>query len=826
MVDFSIFFLFLRFIIEYISDNLVIDVSPTMGVLVIALFAVGIMAGAATEKDKTKKITLKKILTKLTRVVLVALVLALTLYLWPKVTGWVVRAFGVSTEKFTIYSAGTLITLLAVGMLVSSRFFSGEPSNNSLCNTRQVFTWTGYLAVGVLVFFLLYNLNFIVFRQLVIIIFFFTEMLSVIFWFYDPFIYILSQFFNKRHKVPCEPTPNKINRFAVIGCAHNEEAVIDQLIKSLYATVYPKNKYDIYVICDNCNDNTAAVVRRAGAIAMERNDPDHRGKGYGLRWMFDYLTEQAEQGNEYDAYIVLDADNLVNEEYLYAINDKLNEGYEILQTYLGCKNPKDTWISGSYSYCYWVSNNIYQLAHSKVGLSAQMGGTGMILRPSVLRDVGWDTDSLTEDLVLTARYVLAKRRPCCWVHDARLYDEKPLKLTPSIRQRTRWMQGHMAAMFKFAPKLLFAGFKNMSFTQIDVAFYLLRPFLNMLMFVSYMARVYFNVFMPETMSVKFLMSQNSSLLLLIGHFVLQFYVLFAEQYARYMPTFILQFVYSFTWYPAILRGLIKRNERYWLSTVHTRNISISEVGEDARLMEAKERLKGLDNIHRLPLGQILLKATAISKKQLDSALEQQSEKGGFLGDIIVDMNILSQENLNIYLQIQKEEKEAIEKSGVSDERHLLLGDILINSGLITPKQLEIALEYQRINGGFLGECLISTRCLRDELMGAFLEIQKLLDANFVSPNRAKLLIDGVLNNSSKSLGAIMWRGGLISKQQLDYALEQQGKTGDRIGDTLVECGFINEETLKVILALQKYGRSHLAGHLETAGEEGDNNVGN
>ena len=138
----------------------------------------------------------------------------------------------------------------------------------------------------------------------------------------------------------------------MIGCAHNEASVIDQLVKSLYATTYPKTKFDVYVICENCTDNAAEVARLAGGIAMECNDPDHRGKGFGLKWMFEYLDEQHQNGNEYDAYIVLDADNVVNEEYLDAINERMNEGYEILQTYLGCKNPRDTWISASYSYSY------------------------------------------------------------------------------------------------------------------------------------------------------------------------------------------------------------------------------------------------------------------------------------------------------------------------------------------------------------------------------------------------------------------------------------------------------------------------------------------
>jgi len=810
MVDFSVVFVLFKYISEYIQDNVRIDLVFSIYILTGVTFLVFFISLFLPKPEDEKKTTLKSVFDSLWHISLVCLVLFLVIYIWPIAVEFMADAINVSTRNFNIFSIGTLITLLCAGLFFVSRFFPNTPSNNSLCNTRQVLTWTSYCTMIVLVFYMLYNINFTVFRYTMIVIFITTEMISVLFWFYDPFIYILSQFINRKPKVPCTPTPNKLNRFAVIGCAHNEERVIDQLIKSLYATVYPKNKYDIYVICDNCTDNTADVVRKAGAIAMERNDQERRGKGYGLEWMFAYLEDQSKQGNEYDAYIVLDADNLVNEEYLYAINEKMNEGHEILQTYLGCKNPKDTWVSGSYSYCYWVSNTIYQMGHSKVNLSAQMGGTGMILRPSVLREIGWETDSLTEDLVLTVRYVSIKNLPCCWVHEAKLYDEKPLKLKPSIRQRTRWMQGHMAAMFKFAPTLFLKGLKNHSLKQLDVAFYLSRPFLNIVMFVCYLTRIYFNVFMPETMSLKFIMSNNTSLLLLIGHFILQFYVLFCERYGHYIFLAVLQLFFSFTWYPAIFRGLIKRNERYWLSTEHTRNISISEVGEDAMLLEAKERLKGMDNLHILPLGQILVKATMITKKQLDEALAQQAKTGGRLGDIIVEMNILSKDVLDAYLQLQKEEKESTDHEGGETYQRLRLGDMLVESNLITKNQLENALEKQRKKGGLIGENLISTQCITPELMATFLEVQKLLDANFISMKRTKILIDGILSNKDKNLGTILWNGGLISKQQLDYALELQKEIPDKqIGSILVKCEFINRETLLSILELQKLGREHM-----------------
>ncbi|MDT2265599.1 hypothetical protein P7H12_21285 [Paenibacillus larvae] len=42
----------------------------------------------------------------------------------------------------------------------------------------------------------------------------------------------------------------------------------------------------------------------------------------------------------------------------------------------------------------------------KLGLSAQLGGTGYF-KTSVLKNIGWGTESLTEDLEYVARYALA-----------------------------------------------------------------------------------------------------------------------------------------------------------------------------------------------------------------------------------------------------------------------------------------------------------------------------------------------------------------------------------------------------------------------------------
>ena len=62
---------------------------------------------------------------------------------------------------------------------------------------------------------------------------------------------------------------DKEHRFMMIIPAHNEEKVVRDLVESLKNLDYRKDLYDIYVIADNCTDNTAQIAKEAGAIYMK-----------------------------------------------------------------------------------------------------------------------------------------------------------------------------------------------------------------------------------------------------------------------------------------------------------------------------------------------------------------------------------------------------------------------------------------------------------------------------------------------------------------------------------------------------------------------------
>ena len=187
----------------------------------------------------------------------------------------------------------------------------------------------------------------------------------------------------------------KDHKFMAVIPAHNEEAVIKNLVDSLQEQDYPRELYDIYVIADNCNDNTAKIAKDAGAIVLKRFDEEHKTKGFALNW---FLQQKIEEDADYDALCVFDADNIVDKNFLKNMNKKLCQGEEVVQGYRDIKNPTDSWISSGYAIFYWMMHRFYHLARYNLGLSPLLNGTGFMVKFDLLKPDGWQTETLTEDI--------------------------------------------------------------------------------------------------------------------------------------------------------------------------------------------------------------------------------------------------------------------------------------------------------------------------------------------------------------------------------------------------------------------------------------------
>nr|NNM91446.1 glycosyltransferase family 2 protein [Bacilli bacterium] len=386
---------------------------------------------------------------------------------------------------------------------------------------------------------------------------------------------VLSVFGLYHRKRQITETPSK--KFAVFVAAHNEERVISPLLENLKRLDYPDHLYDIYVIADNCTDQTAEIARRHGVIAEERVSETDRGKGFAIRWMLDQLTERKAN---YDAVVMFDADNLVGTNFLRVMNDRLIKGKKVIQGYLDIKNPFDSWVSISMAISYWYTNRMWQLARYNLGLSCALGGTGLCIDMALLQQLGWHATGLTEDVEFGARCVSVGIFPE-WAHDAKVYDEKPISIRASMRQRLRWMQGHFNCAQQYMLPLLWGSVKERSLGKLDAAIYLFQPMRFLILFLTSFMFL-FQLSTPVTAHATSAMTQllPTWFWALVNIFILLQMPIAMVLDRIFWRAFIGLPLFPFfmvTWFPVTLIALFTRKNRVWKHTVHTRAIQYDEL---------------------------------------------------------------------------------------------------------------------------------------------------------------------------------------------------------------------------------------------------------
>jgi cellulose synthase/poly-beta-1,6-N-acetylglucosamine synthase-like glycosyltransferase len=378
----------------------------------------------------------------------------------------------------------------------------------------------------------------------------------------------------RKENHPKNHSPQK--RFALIVAAHNEELVIAHVIDSLSKQNYPRHLYDIFVIADNCTDRTAEIAQQHGAIVYERFDSEKRGKGYALEWMFEKIFAMEDK---YDAVSIFDADNLVSSNFLLEMDKQLSKGHKVVQGYVDSKNPFDSWITCSYSIAFWLSNRIFQLPRYYLGLSCGLCGTGFSIDIEVLKEIGWGATCLTEDLEFTMKLALNDMK-VAWAHNAVVYDEKPISLRQSWNQRKRWMQGHADCASRFLLPLFKKAFKEGNLIAFDCAVYLFQPirfiFLGLITIMMWIQTVF-----PESpfYSLKYVFPTQIWYLFVLFQSLYGPLIVLAEKKAnlKVLLGFLIYPFYCLTWVPITIQGFLSKNDKNWSHTVHTREISISEL---------------------------------------------------------------------------------------------------------------------------------------------------------------------------------------------------------------------------------------------------------
>ena len=118
-------------------------------------------------------------------------------------------------------------------------------------------------------------------------IFNFVVLLIFYFCYFYQLIYVFVSLFKK----PAPEKEHAKHKYATIICARNEKLVIGELLRSINNQTYPKELIDVYVVADNCTDETADIARANGAEVIERNDLDNIGKGFAIKYAFNHIDE-------------------------------------------------------------------------------------------------------------------------------------------------------------------------------------------------------------------------------------------------------------------------------------------------------------------------------------------------------------------------------------------------------------------------------------------------------------------------------------------------------------------------------------------------------
>lgn len=379
-----------------------------------------------------------------------------------------------------------------------------------------------------------------------------------------------------------------LNRYAVIICARNESSVIGDLIASLKQQKYPSQLLDIYVMADNCTDNTAQISRDAGAIVFERFNKVQVGKGYAMDYFFRRLIRENKL-NKYAGFFVFDADNIVDPNFVAEMNNTFTNGdYSAITSYRNSKNFGSNWISAGYALWFLRESRFLNFPRQLLGTNCAISGTGFLLSTKVIQQHGgWPFHLLTEDIEFSVNCAIQGERIGYCDH-AVIYDEQPTSFSQSWTQRLRWSKGFYQVDAKYAlslTKRCFSGKRRFSCYDMlmtvapGMLLTLLAILINGIFAVSCFTLPAYEARLVMATTTQFIASSfvNFYLILLVyGIFTTacEWKKIYAPTHKKvlYMFTFPL---FMFTYVPIALSALVKKVE--WKPIQHGCAATLKEI---------------------------------------------------------------------------------------------------------------------------------------------------------------------------------------------------------------------------------------------------------
>ncbi len=228
----------------------------------------------------------------------------------------------------------------------------------------------------------------------------------------------------------------KQHRFAVLIPGFKEDKVILEVIDESLNQNYPANKYDIIVIADSFEKATLNKIRQKPVKLIEVSF-DRSTKSKALNKAFEQLPE-----DEYDLAVVLDADNIMEPDYLEKINQAFSENQIAIQGHRVAKN-NNTAFSVLDAISEEINNNVFRKGHRNVGLSSALIGSAMAFRYGFFKEIMRDVNAIGGFDKQLELKIIKNRHIIDYHASAYVFDEKVQNSQAFSNQRKRWISAQL-----------------------------------------------------------------------------------------------------------------------------------------------------------------------------------------------------------------------------------------------------------------------------------------------------------------------------------------------------------------------------------------------
>jgi cellulose synthase/poly-beta-1,6-N-acetylglucosamine synthase-like glycosyltransferase len=242
------------------------------------------------------------------------------------------------------------------------------------------------------------------------------------------------------------------SRIVILIPAYRQDDVVEQAVVSILGQAYPQRMFDVVVISDHQSEITNMRLAQY-PITLLTPDFAESSKAKSLQYAILNLPEF----KIYDIVLVLDADNIVEQDFLAKVNDAFEAAAtKAIQVHRISRN-RDTAAARMGAVFEEINNAIFRRGHISLGLSAALAGSGTAFdfnwyKTNIMKAKTAGEDKELEALLLRQGYFID------YFDNIYVYGEKKRTTIKMNEQRGRWASQQLqnfARNIKFLPGAIF-----------------------------------------------------------------------------------------------------------------------------------------------------------------------------------------------------------------------------------------------------------------------------------------------------------------------------------------------------------------------------------